>query len=170
MSNPIQPHPQSTRPYVKDYGIPDTPEGLLPWSYAVARLSVAKNYWVCSVRPNGRPHAVPVWGVWMDDTWYFDGSPETRRMRNLRANPAANVHLEDGSQVISLEGNVSAMPIPPPRELVERIAADYRRKYGEMGYAPAADQWNAGGLYVFKPTLAFGWTKFPQDCTRWVFG
>jgi hypothetical protein len=39
---------------------------LLPWSHAVERLEKAINYWVCIMRPDGRPHAVPVWGMWVE--------------------------------------------------------------------------------------------------------
>ncbi len=70
------------------YGVPETDEGLLDWSWAVTRLESALNYWFATTRPDGRPHAMPAWAVWLDAALYFEGSPMTRRARNLAANPA----------------------------------------------------------------------------------
>jgi len=59
--------PVSTgRPHIPGYGIPTHTEGLLPWSFALERLEKARNYWVATTRPDGRPHTVPVWGVLVD--------------------------------------------------------------------------------------------------------
>ncbi len=41
------------------YGIPKDKKGLLPWSYASERMAKAMHYWICSVTPDGRPHATP---------------------------------------------------------------------------------------------------------------
>ena len=51
------------------YGLLDAAQGagLLPWRWAVARLERSHDYWVATVRPDGRPHLTPVWGVWTDD-------------------------------------------------------------------------------------------------------
>ncbi len=49
------------------YGLLDAAQGagLLPWSWAVERLQRSHDYWVATVRPDGPPHVMPVWGVWM---------------------------------------------------------------------------------------------------------
>ena len=67
------------------YGVPETDEGLLDWSWAVTRLESALNYWFATTRSDGRPHAMPAWAVWLDGALYFEGSPMTRRARNLAA-------------------------------------------------------------------------------------
>src|SRR5579884_2390097 len=56
--------PSASRPDIPGYGVPEGDEGVLPWSHVVARLAEARNYWVATVGANGRPHAVPVWGIW----------------------------------------------------------------------------------------------------------
>ncbi len=65
--------PKSSRPYMPGYGILNASEGrgLLAWDWAVERLTKARNYWVATTCPDGRPHCVPVWGVWLDDAFYF---------------------------------------------------------------------------------------------------
>ncbi len=160
--------PKVSRPYIPEYGIPETLEGVLPWSYVEERMRQSLNYWISTVDPQGRPHATPVWGVWLDGTLYFDGSPHTRRGRNLSANPAVAVHLEDGMKVVVLHGD--ALEIKGiERSLAERLSAAYTAKYQELGYAPEPNTWDSGGVYRVQLKRAFAWTKFPQDTTRWEF-
>src|SRR3712207_9206562 len=97
--------PRRDRPVLpKDYGVPETEEGMLPWSWALERLENARNYWFSTTRPDGRPHAMPAWAAWVDGVLYFEGSPMTRRARNIAANPALSVHLESGDEVVIREG------------------------------------------------------------------
>lgn len=161
--------PIAERPYMPEgYGLPDNNDGLLPWSYVVERMTQSPNYWICSVRPDGRPHSAPVWAAWVDDVLYYDGAPNTIHNRNVAANPNVSVHLEDGGKAVILEGVVSAISTPD-RALAEKIAAGYRAKYASMGYDPKPDQWDAGGLYAITPSRVIAWTSFPKDCTRWRF-
>jgi hypothetical protein len=160
--------PERGRPELpKDYGVPDTDDGLLDWSWAVKRLREAKNYWFSTTRPDGRPHAMPAWAAWVEDALYFDGSPETRRSKNLAANPAISIHLESGDEVVILEG-VTEYVGKPRRAVAERLAAELARKYAPT-YAPSPDTWDQGGLWVLRPKVAFGWDTFPTGLTRWRF-
>ena len=59
--------PRRRRPPFEGYGLSESEEGMLSWGWAVERLVAARNYWVSTTRPDGRPHAMPVWGVWLDD-------------------------------------------------------------------------------------------------------
>src|SRR2546427_4666203 len=65
--------PLASRPYMPGYGLPaaDKGEGLLPWEWAVERLTESHNYWVATTRPEGRPHVMPVWGIWVESVFYF---------------------------------------------------------------------------------------------------
>ena len=161
--------PERSRPLMPNgYGVPEHDEGLLDWSWAVERLRAAKNYWFSTTRPDGRPHAMPAWAAWLDGALYFDGSTETRRGRNLAANPAIVVHLESGDEVVILEG-VTEYVGKPDTDLAERLAAALGRKYAPT-YQPGPDTWDEGGLWVLRPMVAFGWSEFPQNVTRWRFG
>lgn len=167
---PTEPTPG--RPHMPPgYINPEMVGAMLPWSAARMRWERAKVYWICSVRPDGRPHISPVWGVWVDDMLFFDGSPETRRMRNIAANPHIAVHLDsgpDGNEAFMIEGRAHAVQ-QPERALTERLAAAYRAKYAADGYAPEPTQWDEGGLYAMQPHVALGWTSFLKDPTRWQF-
>jgi nitroimidazol reductase NimA-like FMN-containing flavoprotein (pyridoxamine 5'-phosphate oxidase superfamily) len=168
MENRSRTIPTPTRPIMPDgYGVPENDEGLLDWGFVDQRMRDSLNYWISTTRPDGRPHATPVWGVWVDGRVYFDGSPATRRGRNLAANPAVSVHLESGSEVVIVEGQ--ALPKRPERSLAERLAAEYARKYANQGYSPEPDQWDQGGLYEVDPQIVLAWGEFPKSVTRWVF-
>jgi hypothetical protein len=153
------------------YGVPETDEGVLEWTWAVERLESALNYWFSTTRPDGRPHAMPAWAVFLDGTLYFEGSPRTRRARNLAANAAVVVHLESGDDVVILEGVAREAGKPEPA-LAERLAAAFAAKYGstKFEYRPPPEQWDNGGLWSMQPKVAFGWSDFPADTTRWRFG
>ena len=157
---PVEPRePPPSRPRLpKGYGVPASPEGMLPWNWANERLERARNYWVCPTRPDGRPHAVPVWGVWVDEALYFGGGPRTQR--NLKANPAVVVHLESGDDVVILEGIAEEFTDPDPA-LFARFADASAAKYG---WRP-----DTAGGYVLRPRVAYAWSKFPEDATRFHF-
>ena len=57
------------------------------WEDVEQRLADAQLYWLVTVRPDGRPHAVPLCGAWHDGAFAFCTGPEEQKMRNLEANP-----------------------------------------------------------------------------------
>lgn len=159
--------PAPSRPHLPEgYGVPPGDEGMLPWSHVSDRLAQSRNYWIVTARPDGRPHAVPLWGAWVEETLYVEGGTETRWGRNIAANPAVAVHLESGDDVVILEGVVEeARGLDP--SLAARIAEAYAAKYKD--YRPNPDDWREGGLYALRLRMALAWTSFPTDATRWRF-
>jgi nitroimidazol reductase NimA-like FMN-containing flavoprotein (pyridoxamine 5'-phosphate oxidase superfamily) len=158
--------PQVMRPHFPK-GYVDNPKRLLAWEEVERELVEARHYWLCSVRPDGRPHAVPRWAVWVDGRIYYDGSPETRHARNIAHNPNVSVHLESGERAVILEGTSKEMK--PAQELALRIAQEYGVKYAKLGYAPQPDSWDAGGLFAITPQQVIAWTSFAEDPTKFVF-
>lgn len=165
--------PRADRPLVPDgYGVPETTDGLRPWWEVEARLREDRVVWLATVRPDGRPHVVPRWGAWLDGAWWYDGSPDTVHVRNLRGDPRCVLHLPDGDDVVVLEGRASPVPQAPPLDLRKRLSAEMGRRYGPQGYAPEPDAWTgaeAGGLCVFRADKALTWSSFPADATRFRF-
>jgi len=159
--------PEVARPHFPP-GYVDHPSGHVAWAWVEERLEQALHYWLCTVRPDGRPHAVPKWAVWVEGSIYFDGSPETRHARNLASQPSVVVHLENGEQAVIVEGQARAVD-RPAAGLAAAVAEAYRRKYAGLGYAPDATQWDQGGLYVVVPAAVFAWTRFTEDPTKFVF-
>jgi hypothetical protein len=158
--------PTVTRPRLPQ-GYVDNPIRILAWDEVERKLAEARHYWVCSVRPNGRPHSIPKWGVWVDGRLYFDGSPLTRHSRNIAANPFVSIHLESGESAVIMEG--TAREVRPTRELAVSVAREYAAKYAAAGYSPAPTQWDAGGLYEVTPSAVIAWTVFFEDPTKFVF-
>ena len=140
------------------YGIPKAEEGLLPWSHVASRMQEARNYWIITSSLDGRPHAVPTWGVWVDERLYFGGGPDVRWARNLRANPALAVHLESGDDVVIMEGRVGRLEDEDDPGC-EPVQDAFASKY-EMRHPPP--------FWILRPSLVFAWTDLGRDATRWV--
>jgi PPOX class probable F420-dependent enzyme len=144
------------------YGVPTDGSGseVLPWSWAVERLTEARNYWICTTRPDGRPHAAPVWGVWFADAVWFGTSPDSQKGRNLTRDPRVVIHLESGDETVILEGEIE---LSRDADLLKQYADAYEEKYA---YRPPE-----AGAFVLRPRVAQTWTEqdFPRNATRWVF-
>ena len=149
-------------------GYVDNPISDVPWEHVEQRMTGSINYWLCSVYPDGRPHVVPRWGVYIDGRLYYVGSPETRHARNIDKNPNVTLHLESGNDVVIMEGTSLPASKPTP-DFAQRLSAAYKMKYESDGYAPEPTQWDEGGLYVFTPRQCLAWTKFFENPTKFIF-
>lgn len=151
-----------SRPYAPGYGIPSHSRGMLSWDHVEGRMAEARNYWVATVDPVGRPHVTPVWGLWVNLAFYFGAGPRTRKARNLAQNPNVTVHLESGEDVVILEGVAEVVTDPDPG-LVERLFTTSSAKYGTGSR-------DVAGSYVVRPRVAFAWSEgAPHTFTRWAF-
>jgi hypothetical protein len=45
-------------------------KGHIPWRHVDAQLHALRSLWVSTTRPDGRPHAVPVWFAWYSHAPY----------------------------------------------------------------------------------------------------
>jgi PPOX class probable F420-dependent enzyme len=75
-----------------------------PSDEAENRLTLERNLWVATVRPDGRPHLVPVWFVWQGGKFYLAISPQSVKAANLRGNPRVTLAIEDGTHPVICEG------------------------------------------------------------------
>ena len=96
--------PCATRPYMPGYGVPKGRKGILPWSWAEQRLKKSHNYWITTVRPDGSPHTMVIWGLWIDGAFYFSTGQESRKAKNLACNPKCIVCTENSSEAVVVEG------------------------------------------------------------------
>jgi Pyridoxamine 5'-phosphate oxidase len=163
--------PTADRPIIpQGYGLPTSTEGLLSWAEVEAELVASRHYWLASVRPDGRPHVVPRWGVWLDGRFYYDGAPATVHTRNTEINPAVTLNLESGTRTVIVDGESHATRAAADG-LGVRLAEAFG-KYRDLNYAPEPDAWageDGGGLRVITPNRALAWFDFPKDCTRFRF-
>jgi hypothetical protein len=149
-------------------GYVDKPTSSLTWDWVATQLTGSKHYWVCSVRPNGHPHVVPRWGEFIENKFFYDGSPETRHALNIAENPHVSLHLESGEKAVILEG-ISQPAGKPEPEFAKRLAKAISKKYADHGYSPKPNQWDEGGLFVFTPRQCIAWSNFTENPTKFVF-
>ena len=153
--------PSAGRPYIahREYGIPQDTQGLVRWADVAERFAGEQNFWISTTSAAGKPHVRPTWGVFVDDTIYFGGGPQTRWSRNLADNPQVAVHLESGANVVIAEGTVGRITDAGDPRLG---AADdaYEGKY-QMRHGPP--------MWVLNPDVVLAWSNFPKDCTRFTF-
>lgn len=162
-------NPTVSRPDIDPvYGIPKHNKGLLQWSHVRDRMTEAKVYWVSTVSPDGRPHATPVDGLWLDDQLYFGGSPKTRRHRNLAANPAACIHLESASDVVILHGDVQTLR-SVDHDLAVKLSDASNKKYDYGAKPEDYENDTTGKTLVFRPRMVLAWRPSMKDATRWTF-
>lgn len=149
----------------KDYGILDenAGSGLLPWSRASKRLAGSRNYWIHTTRPDKRPHAKPVWGLWFEERFYFGTSPKSIDGQNMATNPSIVVNLESGDDVIVLEGTAEMVA---DSTLLSRLDEAYYAKYSY--HLVGAE---AGPVYALRHKLAFAWLErdFVGSATKYDF-
>jgi PPOX class probable F420-dependent enzyme len=88
------------------------------------RLQTEQNLWLATVRPNSRPHLVPIWFVWVAGKIHLCTGADSVKVRNLKQNPRVSIALEDGTQPIVIEG--LAQPIGRADAAVQ---AEFQRKY-----------------------------------------
>ena len=156
---------KSSRPRIPSvYGVSKSTKGLLPWSHVSKRMLEAKNYWVCTVSPDGCPYATPVDGLWLDDKLIFGGSRETKWSRNLQRNHAVCVHLESATDVVILRGDVRELE-SIDRPLAEQMSKLTLQKYG---WGPKPEEYEKpDGVYEFTPGVVLAWKQFPKDASKW---
>lgn len=147
-----------------EYG---SPKRKLAWEVVRQDLENASTYWVASTRPDGRPHVVPRDGIWLDDSWYYGGSPQTVHNQNIGNNPNLVMHIGDGLKAIIVEGEVHH--IIPDKETAEQLAEASNRKYSHYGLNATADTYLSGGVWALKARRIMAWTNLPENATRFRF-
>ena len=157
--------PKPERPDIPvTYRFTDSTPHIPPtWDSITERMRISRNYWICSVSPDGFPHALPVWGVWFDDHIYFVTKRASKKARNLLRNPKVAIHLESGDDVVSFHGVVVEVDDP---ERLTQIAVVYATKYNGDEIYPDIEV-----VFELLPHLAFTWleSNYHQTATRWRF-
>jgi len=79
-------------------------------SHVEERLCSDEMVWLSTVRPDGRPHSIPVWFLWESATLLIFSQPNTQKIRNLRKNPSVTLALDDTKKgVVILEGKAELL-------------------------------------------------------------
>jgi PPOX class probable F420-dependent enzyme len=140
-----------------DLAAADAGAGLLPWSWAEERLRSSHAYWVATVRPDGRPHAMAVWGAWHDGRLVFSTGGRSRKARNLAAEARCTVTTGDPTEPVVVEGVAEVLGAAG-----DAARRAYEEKYGSSPPDP---------LFAVRPHVVFGLIEdsFTDTATRWTF-
>ena len=142
--------------------------GLLPWSWAEERLTSSHDYWVATVRPcDGRPHVMPVWGVWHGDAVWFSSGLRSRKARNLAADPRCAITTDNALEPVVVEGSAEVVTdIEVLKAFTAAVNAKYAVDYSVDFYDPTVN-----ATYRVRPRRVFGLVEaeFTGSPTRWTF-
>jgi pyridoxine/pyridoxamine 5'-phosphate oxidase len=145
------------------YGLPQHTKGLLSWKWAEQRLAKSHNYWISTVRPDGRPHTMVVWGLWVENVFYFSTGRDSQKSRNLDANPKCVVCNERAHEAVIVEGVARRVRAASLRNRFFRL---YERKYNfDMSPYQQEPIWAVRPVKVF----AFDEKLTLNSATRWRF-
>lgn len=164
--------PVAQPPAMTAYGVGEGGWDPMPWSWAAQRLTASRGYWLVTVSARGRPHSLPVWGVWDDaeHRFAFSCAPSARKAANLAANPRVVLTVESTVECVSIEGR--AAPVTDPgREQV--WFARYLAKYLPLSPDLTEEFLRANALFEVVPERGFGMVdapEFARTATRWRFG
>jgi PPOX class probable F420-dependent enzyme len=114
--------------------------GFIPWRKIDLPLRSQRSIWISTTKPDGRPHAVPVWYYWDGTSIYFTTPRSSQKARNLAQQPWVVVHAGDGDDVIILEGSVE---IVTNRDELEQVNQAYMEKYVDPHSGAQATIFNA---------------------------
>lgn len=157
--------PRAMRPLIPaSYHFPTSPKGLLDWDWARERLTNSYNYVIVTVRPDGRPHAMGMHGLWWeDDAYYFGTSPETRKAKNLAENPHCALICENMQELVIVEGVAEKVDYS---DLPVGLSDASKKKYGWP-----IDPRRGGGIHKLTPRVVFAFPlkQITTAVTKWVF-
>ena len=148
-----------------------------PWAEAEKQLVDVRHFWLATVRPDGRPHVMPLFAVWLDGTLYFTAGETTRKAKNLALNPHCVITAAGDGLDLIVEGE--AVKVRDEATL-RRVADGYAAKYGwqvtvrDGAYLAEYGAPSAGpppyDLYGVRLKKVFGLSmKEPFGASRWRF-
>ncbi len=151
------------------YGILPAEEGtgLLDWGDVQPRLAGSHDYWVATTWPDGRPHVMPVWGVWDGTGVWFSSGGRSRKIVNLRHDPRCVVTTDDAVDPVIVEGIAEIVTDTDRiRHFLTLLNAKYDSDIGLDFLDPAV---NATVRVVPRTAFALLHADFSGSPTRWTF-
>jgi hypothetical protein len=157
---------RADRPYMPGYGIVPAAEGsgLLAWAWAEDRLAQSHDYWMATVDDAGRPHVMPVWGIWRGEALWFSSSRASRKARNLRANASCTATTDNPLEPVIVRGTAGEVTTDDGlRVFVDAVNAKYGTAYGLDFFSEGSAVFALAATWVF----ALDTADFTGSPTRW---
>ena len=109
------------------------------------RLLAEPVIWLGTVRPDGRPHNVPVWFAWHDPLVLIFSMPKTAKVGNVRRSPAVTLALDSadgGRDIVLAQGNATL--VTGADQHPHFLAGKFREKYApSLETATSFERWRA---------------------------
>jgi PPOX class probable F420-dependent enzyme len=124
------------------------------------RLRNAVVAWLGTVRPDGRPHLVPVWFHWDGASLTILTSPDTQKVRNLRYDARLTIALDDtagGRDVVVFEGVATLLTAAAQDVVPEGYLEKYAGLLAEMEWPIAEYLADYRQVIVVEPTRFLVW-------------
>jgi general stress protein 26 len=111
--------------------------------------------WISSVRPDGRPHSVPICHVFDQGRIYMLTPPASVKAANIRGNPRVQVagYLEDPEAGLIIDGLAT---LEPERRL--ELSPLFEKKFGWN----LADEDVHTQVIVIQPTRLLAWGRYGE--------
>lgn len=133
-------------------------------------------FWLSTIDADGRPHTTAVGAFWVDGHYYFCGSPQSRKIRNVERDPRCSFGVAVEGYDVALEGRAT-------RVIDEQKLQQLAAVFAEGGWVPTVADGgfvhdysapSAGPppwfVYEFTPEYAYAVaTREPGGATRWMF-
>jgi hypothetical protein len=148
--------------------MPKSTKGLLPWKWADQRLRKSHNYWITTVKPDGSPHTMVVWGLWLNGAFLFSTGSRSRKARNLEKNKNCVVCNEDAHEAVIVQGTAEIAESSVRPDFLKK----YQRKYDfDMKGMKEDILAMKEPVFAVRPRVVFGLyeKKFMSSATRWKF-
>jgi PPOX class probable F420-dependent enzyme len=134
------------------------------------RLSVEPIIWLGTVRPDGRPHNVPVWFAWHDPMVLIFSMPKTAKVSDMQRSPAVSLALDSadgGRDIVLAEGRAELVTADRHPHF---LAGQFRHKYEQSLGSMSFDQWRST---FSRPVLIhveriIAWTRTPTGLAHRV--
>ena len=92
------------------------------------RLRTEATVWLSSIRPDGRPHVVPVWFTWDGSVFDLYSKPNAQKVRNVRAHPEVMLAVGNPDaewDVELIEGTASVLREPTATRVGDALFEKY---------------------------------------------
>ncbi|MGZ4592416.1 MAG: pyridoxamine 5'-phosphate oxidase family protein [Actinomycetes bacterium] len=159
----------ASRPHMPGYGIlpDDEGTGLLHWADVEARLAASHDYWVATSWPDGRPHVMPVWGVWTQTALWFSSSLLSRKISNLRHDARCVITTADAIDPVIVEGEARIVADSPDiQAFLDALNSKYATSYDLVFADPEV---NATVRVEPRTAFALLGSDFTGSPTRFTF-
>lgn len=106
---------------------------------------------------------MPIWGVWVNSVFVFSTGRESRKAKNLAANPRCVVCNEVSKEAVIVQGEAKEVT---DQKQIKEFGRPYQRKYKPWKLDPSL-----GPIFLVRPRTVFAMyeKKFADAATKWEF-